>query len=1184
MDLNNSTESTVPHFEINTSSSSRRSISSSQSRASRGNSIREVTLGDLGSKPVRYGSRGGDSEGLSMSQKEISEEDARFVYINDPVKSNEKFEFAGNSIRTGKYSILTFIPRNLFEQFHRVAYIYFLVIAVLNQLPQLAVFGRGVSILPLAFVLSVTAIKDAYEDYRRHRSDRIENNRLANVLVNNQFQEKKWKDIRVGEIIKIKTNETIPCDMVLLSTSDPTGVAYLQTINLDGESNLKTRYAKQETLLKVPEKETISGLIKCEKPNRNIYGFHANMEVDGKRLSLGPSNILLRGCELKNTSWALGVAVYAGQETKVMLNSSGAPSKRSWLEMHMNSEIIKLSFFLVALCTVVSICAAVWLKRHNDELDYMPYYRRKDFSEEGEPDNYKYYGWGLEILFTFLMSVIVFQVMIPISLYISMELVRLGQAYFMIQDSHMYDEASGSRFQCRALNINEDLGQIKYVFSDKTGTLTENKMEFRCASIWGIDYSGGNARSHSEEVGYTVQVDGKVLKPKLTVNVDPHLLQLSRSGKNTEEGKHVYDFFLALAACNTIVPLVVDTSDPNVKLVDYQGESPDEQALVYAAAAYGFMLIERTSGHIVIDIQGQRQRFNVLGLHEFDSDRKRMSVILGLPDKTVTLFVKGADTSMFSVIAKALNMNVIRGTESHLHAYSSLGLRTLVVGMRELSASEFEQWQSSFEAASNALFGRAALLRKVASSVENNLCILGASGIEDKLQQGVPEAIESLRAAGIKVWVLTGDKQETAISIGYSSKLLTSKMTQVIINSNSKELCRKSLEDAIAMSKKLKTVPGVSHNSERSSGAGVAQLALIIDGTSLVYILDSELDEQLFQLAGDCSVVLCCRVAPLQKAGIVALVKTRTSDMTLAIGDGANDVSMIQMADVGVGISGQEGRQAVMSSDFAMGQFRFLVTLLLVHGHWNYQRMGYMILYNFYRNAVLVFVLFWYVLFTAFTLTTAINEWSSVLYSVIYTSLPTIVVAILDKDLSRRTLLQNPQLYGAGHRQECYNTKLFWLTMADTLWQSVVIFFIPFGAYWDSTIDVSSIGDLWTLAVVILVNIHLAMDVIRWTWITHAVIWGSIIATLICVMIIDAVPSLPGYWAFFEVAKTRLFWFCLMIILVAALIPRFLVKFLYQYYYPCDVQIAREAEKVGNLRERGAGEIEMNPVLDPPQR
>ncbi|MBA0600807.1 hypothetical protein Gorai_004006 [Gossypium raimondii] len=489
-----------------------------------------------------------------------------------------------------------------------------------------------------------------------------------------------------------------------------------------------------------------------------------------------------------------------------------------------------------------------------------------------------------------------------------------------------------------------------------------------------------------------------------------------------------------------------------------------------------------------------------------------MSVILGFPNQSVKVFVKGADTTMFSVIDRSLNTSIIRATEGHLHSYSSIGLRTLVIGMRELSTSEFEEWHSAFEVASTALMGRARLLRKIASNIESNLCILGASGIEDKLQQGVPEAIESLRTAGIKVWVLTGDKQETAISIGYSSKLLTSKMTQVIVNSNSKESCRKSLEDAIIMSKKLTTMSGTTNETGRTLGSGSTPVALIIDGTSLVYILDSELEERLFELACNCSVVLCCRVAPLQKAGIVSLVKKRTSDMTLAIGDGANDVSMIQMADVGVGISGQEGRQAVMASDFAMGQFRFLVPLLFVHGHWNYQRMGYMILYNFYRNAVFVLVLFWYVLFTGFTLTTAINEWSSVLYSVIYTSVPTIVVGILDKDLSRLTLLKHPQLYGAGHRDECYNKTLFWMTMLDTLYQSVVVFFIPLLAYWGSTIDASSIGDLWTLAVVILVNLHLAMDVIQWNWITHAAIWGSIIATFICVIIIDAIPSLVGYW------------------------------------------------------------------------
>ncbi|WVZ00615.1 hypothetical protein V8G54_026684 [Vigna mungo] len=1145
------------------SSSSRRSSMSNRSSGSKSNnSIHEVSLSGSASKsiPVRYGSKGADSEGLSVSQRELRDEDARLVYINDPLKTNETFLFAGNSIRTSKYSLLSFIPRNLFEQFHRIAYVYFLIIAILNQLPQLAVFGRAVSILPLSFVLFVTAVKDAYEDWRRHGSDKVENNRLASVLVDGNFLEKSWRDIRVGEVIKIKANEPIPCDIVLLSTSDPTGVAYVQTINLDGESNLKTRYAKQET----HGKEGFGGVIKCEKPNRNIYGFLANMEVDGKKLSLGSSNIVLRGCELKNTSWAIGVAAYCGSETKAMLNSSGAPSKRSRLETRMNFEIIWLSFFLVALCTITSVCAAVWLKRHKDELNLLPYYRKLDFSEEGQVESYEYYGWGLEVLFTFLMSVIVFQVMIPISLYISMELVRVGQAFFMIRDNRMYDEETKSRFQCRALNINEDLGQIKYVFSDKTGTLTQNKMEFQCASIWGVDYSPTENGMEGDQVEHSVEVDGKVFRPKMKVKVNPELLQLARSGFLNLEGKRIHDFFLALATCNTIVPIVVDSPDPDVKLIDYQGESPDEQALAYAAAAYGFMLIERTSGHIVIDIHGKRQKFNVLGMHEFDSDRKRMSVILGYPDNSVKVFVKGADTSMLNVIDKSFSMDLVRATEAHLHSYSSIGLRTLVIGMRDLNASEFEKWHASFEAASTAVFGRAAMLRKVSSIVENSLSILGASAIEDKLQQGVPESIESLRIAGIKVWVLTGDKQETAISIGYSSKLLTSKMNQIIINSNNRAACRKSLQDALVMSKKLMSTSSVANNSGGSSEAN--PIALIIDGTSLVHILDSELEEELFQLASRCSVVLCCRVAPLQKAGIVALVKNRTSDMTLAIGDGANDVSMIQMADVGVGISGQEGRQAVMASDFAMGQFRSIPPDL-----------------NMLVNLLCVCVCR-YVLYTAFTLTTAINEWSTTLYSIVYSSLPTIVVAILDKDLGKRTLLKYPQLYGAGQRHEAYNKKLFALTMLDTLWQSMVIFWAPLFAYWSSTVDVSSIGDLWTFGVVILVNLHLAMDVVRWYWVTHVAIWGSIVATFISVMIIEAFPNLPGYWAFFNAAGTGLFWLLLLGIIIAALLPRLVVKYVYEYYFPNDIQICREGEKIEYERVVESAAIEMLPISNTPPR
>ncbi|XP_021759697.1 phospholipid-transporting ATPase 1-like [Chenopodium quinoa] len=1152
-------------------SSSRGSVQSYNWRSAE-NSVREVNYADSDPRPVRYGSRTADSEGMGLSQREINEEDARFIYINDPERTNEKFEFAGNTIRTSKYSVITFLPRNLFEQFHRVAYIYFLIIAVLNQLPQLAVFGRGASVLPLAFVLIVSAIKDAFEDFRRHRSDRVENNRLASILVNGKFEHKKWKHIQVGEVIKISSNETLPCDIVLLSTSDPTGVAYVQTINLDGESNLKTRYAKQETHSKNPEKEKVGGLIKCDKPNRNVYGFQGIMEVDGKKMSLGPSNIILRGCELKNTDWAIGVVVYAGRETKAMLNNAGAPSKRSRLETQMNQEIILLSLFLIALCTIVSTLFGIWLRRHMDEVNETPYYRKKEYNR-GPPKDYNYYGIGLEIFFTFLMAVIVFQIMIPISLYISMELVRVGQAYFMNRDASMYDSVSNKTFQCRALNINEDLGQIKYVFSDKTGTLTENKMEFKCASIWGTDYRILTDDEPAEQTAYFIEVDGQVLTPKVKVKVDPNLQRLVKSGNDTRVGRRVYDFFLALAACNTIVPIVTNSTDPTVKTIDYQGESPDEQALVFAAAAYGFMLVERTSGHIVIDVQGERQRFDVLGLHEFDSDRKRMSVILGCPDGTVKFFVKGADTTMFSVIDKSLNTDVLEATEAHLHSYSTVGLRTLVVGMKELDHLEFKRWQSSYEAASTAIMGRAAQLRKVASNIEKDLTILGASAIEDRLQPGVPEAIESLRNAGIKVWVLTGDKQETAISIGYSSKLLTGRMRQIIINKNSKESCRSSLREALDMSNNMSTASGGADDNEGISGP--TQLALIIDGSSLVYILDSELEEELFLLASKCDVVLCCRVAPLQKAGIVALIKKRTDDMTLAIGDGANDVSMIQMADVGVGISGQEGRQAVMSSDFSMGQFRFLVTLLLVHGHWNYQRMSYMILYNFYRNAIFVLIMFWYTIFTGFTLTTAITEWSSVLYSVVYSAVPTVVVAILDKDLGRKTLLKFPRLYELGQKEKCYNPRLFWLTMADTLWQSGAVFFLPLFAYWKTDIDASSLGDIWTIAVVIIVNLHLAMDVVRWNWIMHAAIWGSIFATFICVLVIDAIPVLPGYWAMFYAMGKWSSWFCLLIVPVAGIIPRFVIKVFGQRFFPGDILIAREAEKFGTFSDWERG-IEMN--------
>ncbi|KAG9443296.1 hypothetical protein H6P81_014636 [Aristolochia fimbriata] len=1107
------------------------------------------------------------------------EDTPRLIYVNDPKRTNDKYEFSGNEIRTSKYTLITFLPKNLFIQFHRIAYLYFLAIAALNQLPPLAVFGRTVSLFPLLFVLFVTAIKDGYEDWRRHRSDRNENNREALVSQAGQFQRKKWKKIQVGEIVKICSDETIPCDMVLLGTSDPSGIAYIQTMNLDGESNLKTRYARQETASTDFEGGNISGLIRCEQPNRNIYEFTANMEFNGHKVPLSQSNIILRGCQLKNTDWVIGVVVYAGQETKAMLNSAVSPAKRSKLEGYMNRETLWLSVFLLVMCSVVAIGMGLWLHRHMDELDTLPYYRKRYFTNGPENGKtYKYYGLAMEIFFSFLSSIIVFQIMIPISLYITMELVRLGQSYFMIEDTEMYCSCSDSRFQCRSLNINEDLGQIRYVFSDKTGTLTENKMEFRKASIYGKNY-GGSSQSgdHSlQEIQITGLTKNVRKKTKLDIDVDPELLQLLHKELAGSERLIEHEFFLTLAACNTVIPIVSHCQSlssmgselhEDVEAIDYQGESPDEQALVAAASAYGYTLIERTSGHIVVDVHGEKLRLDLLGLHEFDSVRKRMSVVIRFPDNSVKVLVKGADSSMLSILSKTTDacgspehpFDLRQATENHLSEYSSEGLRTLVLASKNLTDEELEEWQITYEEASTSLSERSVKLRQTAALIESNLNLLGATGVEDKLQDGVPETIESLRQAGIKVWVLTGDKQETAISIGLSCKLLTPTMQQIVINGNSEDECRNLLANAktkygiTPVDTKLKKniakgyVEG--HSSVKGPAVGGkeikllsgktytanAPLALVIDGNSLVYILEKDLEQELFDVATSCMVVLCCRVAPLQKAGIVDLIKSRTNDMTLAIGDGANDVSMIQMADVGVGICGQEGRQAVMASDFAMGQFRFLKKLLLVHGHWNYRRIGYLVLYNFYRNAVFVLMLFWYILCTAFSTTSALTDWSSVLYSVIYTSVPTVVVGIMDKDLSHTTLLRYPKLYGAGHRQESYNFNLFWITMIDTLWQSLVLFYIPLFTYRESDIDIWSMGSLWTIAVVILVNIHLAMDVQQWVLITHLATWGSILITFICMVTLDSIPTFPNYWSIYRLVVTETYWLTIALIMESSL-------------------------------------------------
>jgi phospholipid-transporting ATPase len=279
------------------------------------------------------------------------------------------------------------------------------------------------------------------------------------------------------------------------------------------------------------------------------------------------------------------------------------------------------------------------------------------------------------------------------------------------------------------------------------------------------------------------------------------------------------------------------------------------------------------------------------------------------------------------------------------------------------------------------------------------------------LWQDVPETIATLREANMKVWVLTGDKLETAVNIGYASKQLVGGMDIMTIS------------DQATITDVQRKVSEFCGRMDR--GTTERHAALVIDGKSLSFALDSTVEKDFLNLALSCKSVICCRVSPLQKAEVVTLVRTNVKDsITLAIGDGANDVSMIQAAHIGVGISGREGLQATLASDYAISQFRFLAKLLLVHGAWNYRRLANVILYSFYKNICLYMIEFWFAFLNGFSGQPLFERWTIGLYNILFTLLAPIALGILDQDVSASTRLAQPHLYKTSQQNSAFNTKV----------------------------------------------------------------------------------------------------------------------------------------------------------------
>jgi phospholipid-transporting ATPase len=799
--------------------------------------------------------------------------------------------------------------------------------------------------------------------------------------------------------VRVEGGEALPADIILLSSSEPEGLCYIETSNLDGETNLKIKQALPETaeLTSPSEISRLEGEMEYEQPNNSLYTFDGTLTLyhgshGPQNFPLSPMQMLLRGAMLRNTHWIYGVVIFTGHETKLMRNAHATPIKRTNVERMTNVQIL----FLFGLLMVLSIACAIgafWMEsKYEAELSYTK-------TGRGAAD----------FFFNILTYMILFNNLIPISLIVTMEVVKFQQSSLINSDLDIYYEPTDMPALARTSSLVEELGQIEYIFSDKTGTLTCNVMEFRESSSAGLGYAekvDPNKRSMMAEGGETGQYDFN---------------QLIANQRSHQSAKVIVEFLTLLSTCHTVIP---ERSETDPTGVAYQASSPDEGALVSGASRLGYRFHTRKPRSITVNINDRDVEFEVLNVCEFNSTRKRMSTIVRGPDGRIKLYCKGADTVILERLAP--DNPYVEPTLIHLEEYATEGLRTLCLAMREISHEEYQSWAAIYNKAATSLVNRSDELDKAAELIERDLFLLGATAIEDKLQDGVPETIHTLAQAGIKIWVLTGDRQETAINIGYSCKLIQEDMTMIVCNEESHWETKDFLE------KKLSAVKGMRGNMDQEP------LALIIDGHTLKFALEKDMELTFLELASMCKAVICCRVSPLQKALVVKLVKKHKKAILLAIGDGANDVSMIQAAHVGVGILGMEGQQAARSSDFAISQFRYLRKLLLVHGAWSYQRLSKLILYSFYKNIAMYMTQFWYVFYNGFSGQVIYESWTISFYNVLFTAAPPFVIGIFDQFLSARMLDRYPELYMLGQRNEFFNVRAFWASAINAFVHSLV--------------------------------------------------------------------------------------------------------------------------------------------------
>ncbi|XP_043364172.1 probable phospholipid-transporting ATPase IIB isoform X3 [Dermochelys coriacea] len=987
---------------------------------------------------------------------------ARTVWLGCPEKCEEKYP--RNAIKNQKYNIFTFIPGVLYEQFKFFLNLYFLIVSCSQFVPALKIGYLYTYWAPLGFVLAVTMVREAVDEFRRYQRDKEMNSQLYSKLTIRGKVQVKSSDIQVGDLIIVEKNQRIPSDMVFLRTSEKTGSCFIRTDQLDGETDWKLKVAVSCT-------QRLPALGEDSDPT-----VHESLSIEN---TLWASTVVASGT-------VIGVVIYTGKETRSVMNTSNPKNKVGLLDLELN-QLTKALFLALVALSIVMVTLQGFVG---------PWYRN---------------------LFRFLL---LFSYIIPISLRVNLDMGKAAYGWMIMKD----DNIPGT--VVRTSTIPEELGRLVYLLTDKTGTLTQNEMIFKRLHLGTVSYGTDTMDEIQNHIINSYSQMHSQSSGNSTSSTPSRKVQSSAPKVRKTVSSRIHEAVKAIALCHNVTPVYEShagvTGETEYAEVDqnfsdenrtYQASSPDEVALVQWTESVGLTLVNRDLTSMQLKTPGgQILTYYILQVFPFTSESKRMGIIVR-DESTgeVTFYMKGADVAMSTIV------QYNDWLEEECGNMAREGLRTLVVAKKSLTEEQYQDFENRYNQAKLSIHDRALKVAAVVESLEREMELLCLTGVEDQLQADVRPTLEMLRNAGIKIWMLTGDKLETATCIAKSSHLVSRTQDIHVFRPVSSR--------------------GEAH-LELNAFRRKHDCALVISGDSLEVCL-KYYEHEFVELACQCPAVVCCRCSPTQKAHIVKLLQHHTGKRTCAIGDGGNDVSMIQAADCGIGIEGKEGKQASLAADFSITQFKHIGRLLMVHGRNSYKRSAALGQFVMHRGLIIstmqaVFSSVFY-----FASIPLYQGFLMVGYATIYTMFP-VFSLVLDQDVKPEMALLYPELYKDLTKGRSLSFKTFLIWVLISIYQGGILMYGALLLFESEFVHVVAIS---FTALILTELLMVALTIRTWHWLMVVAEFFS----LGCY-----VASLAFLNEYFDVAfiMTVTFLWKVSAITVVSCLPLYILKYLKRKFSP----------------------------------